>query len=43
MEQSVEAIKALLEYANSVTGEEDTRLGDAIKHLADGYNKPKTK
>lgn len=40
--ESIEAIKALLEYANSVTGMNDTRLGDAVKHLADGYNNPLT-
>lgn len=28
---------ALLDYANGVTGAGDTRLGDAIRTLADGY------
>lgn len=28
---------ALLGFANETTGEEDTRLGDAVKRLADGY------
>lgn len=30
---------ALLSYANGVTGSSDTRLGDAVKTLADGYGK----
>ena len=29
--------EALLGYANGVTGAADTRLGDAVKTLADGY------
>lgn len=28
---------ALLKFANRTTGEQDTRLGDAILHLADGF------
>lgn len=30
-------IKALLAYANEATGANDTRLGDAVKRLADAY------
>lgn len=29
---------ALLTYANGITGAADTRLGDAVKTLADGYS-----
>lgn len=32
-------ITALLQYANGVTGEADTRLGDAVYRLAAGYGK----
>lgn len=30
-------IEALITYANETTGNEDVRLGDAVKSLADGY------
>lgn len=30
-------IKALIDFANETTGKADTRLGDAVKSLADGY------
>lgn len=30
-------VNALLQYANGVTGEQDSRLGDAVYRLADGY------
>ena len=32
-----DAINALTTYANSVTGESDTNLSDAVHTLADGY------
>lgn len=32
-------VKALLAYANEVTGADDKTLGDAIKRLAEGYKK----
>lgn len=32
-----EQIQSLLTYANGVTGEEDTTLGDAVRTLADGF------
>ena len=39
--EKLEAINAqttaLLDYANGVTGAADTRLGDAVRTLADGY------
>ena len=30
-------IEALIAYANETTGKSDTKLGDAVKSLADGY------
>lgn len=34
-------ITALTEYSNSVTGEQDENLSDAVRSLADGYSKNK--
>lgn len=32
-------LEALLSYSNSITGNNDTHLGDAVRTLADGYGK----
>lgn len=37
LEDTKDRLDALLTYANSVTGAEDTSVGDAIETLADGY------
>jgi len=37
LEDTQDRLEALLTYANSVTGADDTSLGDAIETLANGY------
>ncbi len=37
LEDTKDRLDALLTYANGVTGESDTSIGDAIETLADGY------
>ena len=37
LEDTQDRLEALLTYANSVTGAEDTSVGDAIETLANGY------
>ena len=34
---SKDALSSLLTYANGVTGEDDSNIGEAVKRLADGY------
>lgn len=37
LQDSKNRLDSLLDYANGVTGKEDTSLGDAVKTLCDGY------
>lgn len=37
LDDTKDRLDALLTYANSVTGAEDTSVGDAIETLANGY------
>lgn len=39
MSKIVQELKALLAFCNEVTGANDSRIGEAIKRLADGFKK----